>query len=165
MYCSKCTQDKAISEFYISKGVVSKPCKQCRRDKAKERLEKLGREEVNRRNRESWSKNYKKKERVQIPDWVKKISKNVSKRSKLQKGKRIGSKHIMLMYAKQKGKCYYTGIDMVIGDFLRKPSVDRLNSTKDYTTTNSVLCCCSINLAKNSSSEEEFIGFLEQIRK
>lgn len=165
MYCSKCEEEKEAKDFYFSKGVISKPCKQCRRVKANERIRNLGREEVNRRNRESWAKKYKKTKRVQIPDWVKKLAKNVSKRSKLQKGKRVSSKHIMLMYAKQKGKCYYTGIDMIIGDFLRKPSVDRLNSTKDYTTTNSVLCCCSINLAKNSSSEEEFIDFLEQIRK
>lgn len=165
MYCNKCNQEKAVSDFYISKGVISKPCKSCRRKKANDRIVNIGKEPLNKRRRELWKKNYKRKNRVQLPDWVKKLSKNVYERSKVKGGKGVTSKHILLLYGKQQGKCYYTGIDMKIGDFLRKPSIDRVNSLKGYTTANVVLCCHSINLAKNNSSEKEFKKFLKELTK
>lgn len=164
MYCKKCKQEKEVGDFYISKGVVSKPCKECRRIKANERLDKIGRDQVNKRRREKYVSVKGKKKKTLLPDWVKKLSASISKRAKAKLGSKITSKNIMLMYARQEGKCFYTGVDMIIGDFLRKPSIDRVNSKKGYTTANTVLCCHSINLAKNSSGYEEFKNFLEEIK-
>lgn len=164
MYCNKCGQNKEVGDFYISKGVVSKPCKVCRRKKALERLDKIGRDQLNKERRKNYISKKGRKKRVLLPDWVKRLSASISKRPKASLGTKITSKNIMLMYARQQGKCFYTGVDMVIGDFLRKPSVDRVNSKKGYTTANTVLCCHSINLAKNSSGYEEFKVFLEEIK-
>lgn len=67
----------------------------------------------------------------------------------------------------QNGKCYYTGIEMIIikeGKHPQHPSLDRINSDKGYTKDNVVLCCQSINFAKHSYSKEEFINFLNLIK-
>lgn len=58
-------------------------------------------------------------------------------------------------YKKQEGKCYYTGVEMVvrrIGDQPYNPldmSIDRMDSSKGYIPTNIVLCCYGINVLKS----------------
>lgn len=56
----------------------------------------------------------------------------------------------------QNNKCYYTGIEF--NPFKRKHtlSMDRLDSTKGYTTDNVVLCIWIVNSMKNNSSLEDF---------
>ena len=71
------------------------------------------------------------------------------------------------LWEKQDGKCYYTGIDMVIvkeGKHPQHPSLDRIDSEKGYTKDNVVLCCQSINFAKHSYKIEDFLSFLKLIK-
>ncbi|MED5076394.1 hypothetical protein P9851_03575 [Geobacillus stearothermophilus] len=77
-------------------------------------------------------------------------------------------KLIKHFYAVQKGKCFYTGIQMEIpqqehdnNDY--SVSIDRLDNTKGYTPDNIVLCCNIVNRMKNALSYEKFIELCDKI--
>ena len=57
----------------------------------------------------------------------------------------------------QKGKCYFTGLDMTFNvNDLRGLSIDRLDSSIGYTVENTILVTCFINTAKNRMNENDF---------
>jgi hypothetical protein len=66
---------------------------------------------------------------------------------------------LISQWEKQKGKCYYTGWQMELNSDLTNfhPTLERLDSSKDYTPENVVLCCRQTNWAKNSYSMKDFI--------
>lgn len=67
----------------------------------------------------------------------------------------------------QKGKCYYTGLDMNFTFSLSLPkqmSLDRIDSSKGYTKDNVVLCCQFINYAKHDYKLEDFLAFLKELK-
>lgn len=71
------------------------------------------------------------------------------------------------LWNNQKGKCYYTNLDMNFTYSLSLPkqmSVDRKNSTIGYTLDNCVLCCQFINYAKHDYKMEDFLEFLKELR-
>jgi dUTP pyrophosphatase len=61
-------------------------------------------------------------------------------------------KFLMELYDKQKGKCYYSGLELNINKSseveYNTMSVDRMNTKKGYTKNNIVLCLNSINMFK-----------------
>lgn len=68
----------------------------------------------------------------------------------------------------QDGKCYYTGLDMNFTYNLSLPkqmSLDRKDSNKGYTKDNCVLCCQFINYAKHDYKMEDFLEFLQELKK
>lgn len=79
----------------------------------------------------------------------------------------INVEFIEQLWVEQEGKCFYTGIEMKHSAFKKDPfqvSIDRVDSKKDYTEDNTVLCCQSINYAKNSYKVVEFTLFLEALK-
>jgi len=68
----------------------------------------------------------------------------------------------------QKGKCFYSNIDMNLTARKKEPfqvSIDRIDSNKNYTKDNTVLCCQSINYMKNDYSLEDFSRFLKSLQE
>ena len=67
----------------------------------------------------------------------------------------------------QRGRCFYTGIRFEVTSELRgmrRPSIDRRDSSKGYTRENVVLCLIAVNYAKNAWPEGEFLRLLDDIR-
>lgn len=70
------------------------------------------------------------------------------------------------LWIKQNGRCYYTGVELNSTWNKKHPqqvSVDRLNTKSGYTVENIVLCCQSINYAKNCYDLIVFEEFLKNI--
>lgn len=64
------------------------------------------------------------------------------------------------LYIKQEGKDFYTGLPFKT---LRDISVDRIDSSKSYTTDNVVLTDISVNIMKGTLEKDEFINICKQI--
>jgi hypothetical protein len=66
------------------------------------------------------------------------------------------------MWAKQKGRCYWWGIELVASSGLRdpqRPSIDRLDCSKGYYPDNVVIACLAANLARSDTTVERFREF------
>lgn len=60
--------------------------------------------------------------------------------------------------------CYYTGVDLVLEPGKENTvSLDRLDSSKDYTKDNVVFCCWYVNEMKNDYSIDDFVRRCENI--
>ena len=76
------------------------------------------------------------------------------------------------LYKKQKGKCFYTGIEMQLSYSTKtykvcpptQLSVDRLDSAKGYEKNNIVLCIFCINNFKGEMSIEEFNYIVNKLK-
>ena len=69
-------------------------------------------------------------------------------------------------------RCYYCGIEPK--QFLKKKGakfgviyngIDRMNNFESYTIENSVSCCKFCNLGKNRFTKEEFMNWIQHIKK
>jgi len=72
------------------------------------------------------------------------------------------------IYKRQKGKCYWSGLEMKpssVNKYPLQPSLDRIDNSKGYTKDNVVLCCLSFNLGRNSLSKEAFEEFILEIKR
>jgi hypothetical protein len=70
------------------------------------------------------------------------------------------------LFNKQEGKCFYTGLDLLAYNNSSNDlcvSIDRINSTKDYTTDNVVFCCWIINRIKTDLSIKDFVNYCSLI--
>jgi hypothetical protein len=78
------------------------------------------------------------------------------------------------LWDKQNGKCVYSGLDMdipenskweTIGDNKNpiQASVDRIDSSKGYTTDNIQFICMIANLAKSNFDEESFLQYCRAV--
>ena len=68
------------------------------------------------------------------------------------------------LYNKQKGRCFYSGIQMVSEiNSPYKISIDRVDSKKGYQKDNIVLCCWVVNKIKNNLSVEDFINICQKV--
>jgi hypothetical protein len=66
------------------------------------------------------------------------------------------------LWNKQDGKCFYSGVEMVLPKFgaARSPnlaSLDRQDSSRGYTQNNVVWCGWGCNRAKSNMTEEQFV--------
>jgi len=60
--------------------------------------------------------------------------------------------------------CYYTGMQLTLeSNFPNTISFDRIDSNKDYTQDNVVLCMVDINYAKNDLSKDNFIQMCRDV--
>ena len=102
-------------------------------------------------------------------------AKSRSKRIKMPEQFNLTIEYLHDLYNKQGGKCYYTGWQMSaasIGEINKtrterinpfKISVDRLDSTKGYSTDNVVLCCAWVNRAKGTATHKQFIDMCKAV--
>lgn len=76
--------------------------------------------------------------------------------------KTITKEDIKRIYKKQNGLCYWLEIplDITFTDKLRQPSIDRLDNSRGYEPDNIVLTCKFANLGRQSSTEEDFLNFI-----
>jgi len=150
--CFKCKEIKPIEEFSKNRSTFDgyqKCCKECFS------------------NYESVKKGYIKKSNESKSDLKVYLR---HKTSYLERKCKIKNLHFDLtkeflfdLYIKQKGKCFYTGLDIkhnVGCHQFDSISVDRLNPNIGYTQDNIVLAAFAINSFKGMMSEEEFKKYL-----
>ena len=73
---------------------------------------------------------------------------------------------LLNQYNKQNGKCYYTGrvMDLRINS-INSLSIDRIDSGKNYSKDNIVLCCSIVNFMKKKSNIQDFIDACIDVAK
>lgn len=101
-------------------------------------------------------------------------------RAYINQGRASNQKHKMSLtpqclrkiWEKQNGICPYTGIKMILPRntldhtkirSLKKASLDRIDSSKEYTEENIEFVCMAINIAKNNFKKEEMKSFIQEI--
>ena len=93
-----------------------------------------------------------------LTDMAKKLLSN-SKKSYLHRpnidGYNLTKEYIQELLEKQGYKCYYTGVDLKMGDKLTNPTLDRIDSSKGYIKGNVVVCTEIANIMKNDLSISE----------
>lgn len=145
--CSKCKEEKLLSEFYFSKrkGKCVGHCQKCRSEyfRTKYKLTK------------SWIFYHR--------AW------NIKKQKGQGKGIPIMpnlKEHLVNLWEHQKGICFYTGRKMELAGFRTNPNamtVDRMNPNMGYVEGNLVLCCWIANRTKSKYTYEEVIAFCKDI--
>lgn len=102
-------------------------------------------------------------------NWQKKIADQVLMRGKLANLgiNRITIDYINYLYKKQKGKCYWLGIDLDLINVgtLRYVSLDRLNNKKPYIKGNVVLSTRFANLGRNIATKDDMFIFVNNYLK
>ena len=95
--------------------------------------------------------------------WKNAVNRHISRKSNSHIKCELTYDDVVQIYDNQNGKCYYTGLEMVLlgAKSPYKISIDRIDSNKNYSVDNCVLCCQCINYAKNMYSVEEFRLFLK----
>lgn len=64
------------------------------------------------------------------------------------------------IYIEQEGKCFYTGLPMVIGKKqMNSASLDRMDSSQPHTKWNCVLCALEVNFSKNNFDMDEYLKY------
>jgi hypothetical protein len=144
--CIVCNRILDTCEFYISGHRFSSRCKTCAKNESKTRRKKLN-----------------------INSDVNKILKHRLQQTRGGAKQRKKEVFITLedletIFEKQKGKCFYTGKDMSLKiNDLNCVSIDRIDSSKDYTLDNIVLCRWVINNMKMQLSVKELLGLCQEI--
>lgn len=151
--CTVCGCKREENEFIAGKNL----CKRCSNNQNKKR--RLI-------NRDKYNENHKKWVKANIENWlrVKLISINSNNRNKNRKIE-ITIDDLVDIWRKQNGKCALTGIAMTHEAGLKSASIDRKDSILGYTLENVQLVCKTINLGKNTYSNNEMITFIDDIRK
>ena len=96
------------------------------------------------------------------------VTLNSARQRCLRSGKQfdLTKEFILDLFEKQQGKCFYTGIDLLIvpdESNYHCLSIDRLDSNKSYIKDNVVLCCWIINRIKSNLSVKDFIQYCSLI--
>ena len=95
--------------------------------------------------------------------------KGIEKGNKKRKEITIDTEYIKQVWEEQQGKCFYTGIELVLPKSFTKtnnplsPSIDRIDSSKGYIPGNIQIVHKQANFMKQSLSHEEFINFCKLI--
>ena len=159
--CKICKKTKKLSEFYIDRKYtynLKKHCKSCADSQNKNYLKKTIRYGYN------WQKfiisNIKKSNSIA------RLSEKYDKDFNLEAMSEITIDFLTKLKEKQNNKCNWFGVDIDFSrnDWLRSPSLDRLDNDKGYTRDNVVLTCRSANLARNKSTVEEMGNFLSELK-
>lgn len=177
--CTKCGDEKQLSTVYFqmkTKNRFSSVCKVCIAKYDKEyrcRPKVKARNGIKLKNWYSSHKNIvnKKCKAWNENNWVKRLFGSIKRHAKVKEinGKTcefsITPEHIERLWNDQSGLCYFTKVPMTTKMYkLETVSVDRLDSSRGYTTDNIVLSTKAINLAKGSYSAKEFMAFLEKVK-
>lgn len=170
--CSCCKVEKSVSEFHKSKtqkhGVNSR-CKICAGDAAKEwananrdkRLIQCRIYEA--KNKDAIKERKKnKRESMTFDDRFKLLIKNARDRKEYVVS--IDAEYLQSVYESQEGLCAYTKLPLLaIGNQLNTMSLDRVDSSKDYTSDNIQLVCVAINKMKLNYTEDQFIQLCQLV--
>lgn len=74
---------------------------------------------------------------------------------------------LLELFQKQNGRCYWLGIPMVVSEIKRdprRPSVDRLDTSRGYVHGNIVLTCQFANMGRSTFGAEDFRVFIEELK-
>ena len=164
--CTKCDLSKSVLEFHKSKTQkhgVSSICKRCANLAAKkwsnENRDKrlLNSRIYEKNNKESISARKKvKRESMTLDDRFKHLIKNAKSRKEYLVS--VNDLYLQKVYEDQKGLCAYTKLPLLAaGNQLNTMSLDRIDSSKDYTEDNIQLVCVAINKMKLDMTEDRFI--------
>ena len=170
--CTCCKVEKSITEFYKSKtqkyGVNSR-CKKCAINVAKEwaksnpdkRLVQCRIYEA--KNKDAIKKRKKnKRESMTFDDRFQLLIKNARARKEYVVS--VDAKYLQSVYESQEGLCAYTKLPLLaIGNQLNTMSLDRVDSSKDYTEDNVQLVCVAINKMKLNYTEDQFIQLCQLV--
>ena len=78
---------------------------------------------------------------------------------------KIGLKYLNKLYEEQKGKCFYSGVEMKLTSETHADpfliSVDRISSPLGYVEGNIVLCCLGMNWLKNRHTPDILFNSLK----
>lgn len=91
---------------------------------------------------------------------------NTRSSNKKLEGFNITREFLSDLLLRQNGKCYYTGVEMmmILGND-NSVSIDRKDPNLGYTTENVVLCTRKVNRMKSDATVEELIQFCKNILK
>src|SRR3990167_4175518 len=98
--CKKCGESKGQDQFYLDKGHLSSPCKECRRKSVKERTRRLG-----------GNPEWKKKEALRVSEWKKNHQKETFHTN--QKWRNRIRMECLNAYGGKKPKCICCGEDEI----------------------------------------------------
>ncbi len=81
----------------------------------------------------------------------------------------LSLEYLKELWSIQEGKCAYSDIEMDLYEYKSRnipttASLDRVDSQRGYVKGNVHFVCFSLNLAKSTFSDAEFLEFLEKIR-
>lgn len=92
---------------------------------------------------------------------------NIKKRSKLPISNDLRD-HLIELWLYQNGKCYYTGVEMVLKGYLDNienlMTIDRIDSRIGYVKGNLVLCCSIVNKIKQNLTIPDLLKWSDLIR-
>ena len=82
----------------------------------------------------------------------------------------ISAQDLKDVWDKQKGICPYTGIEMKLKEYTGPScpyngSIDRIDSSKNYSKDNIEYVCLSVNYAKNEFSKDEMLKFFQSVKQ
>lgn len=76
----------------------------------------------------------------------------------------IPIERLIAMYERQKGRCFYSGVQMEWGCRSELGcTVDRIDSAAGYSEANVVLCCYRMNMMKHVQSADAFIDWCSKV--
>lgn len=154
--CTRCNSIKNENEFYRPNR--STICKECHLNITRE-YKKKKRQDVGYRVGEGIKQ---KERRVRL--WQNTLL-NDCKSRKLDVD--INIEHINFLFEKQKGKCYWFGVDLIPSENKKhpqQPSLDRLDNKLGYIKGNVVLSCYSANIGRNNNDEHIWKEFVKHIK-
>ena len=82
----------------------------------------------------------------------------------------VSDRDLLAVWQKQKGRCAYSGIELVLNekgsvqDMRFLASLDRINSDRGYEADNVQFISASLNFAKNTLTDTQFREFMDLIR-
>lgn len=142
--CSKCNEEKAVSLFF-KKGIGKDNIQRYRADC-----------------KDCYNSNWKFRMMSNMSS-----SENKRKDGRKIKGDGVNTAFLEKLKEKQKGKCYWLGIDIdfEMKDKLRKPSIDRLDNNKGYDVDNIVLTTVFANTGRRDATTNQMSEFVKTYLK
>ena len=170
--CTCCRLEKNVTEFHISKTQkygVSSRCKKCASAKAREwalanRDKRLVQGRIyEAKNKDAIRERKKnKRESMTFDDRFELLIKNARGRKEYVVS--VDAEYLQSVYESQEGLCAYTKLPLLaIGNQLNTMSLDRVDSSKDYTEDNVQLVCVAINKMKLNYTEDQFIQLCQLV--
>jgi hypothetical protein len=153
--CSKCKLNKLEEDFYRPNR--SSICKICHLENTKEykRKKRLNAEFIK-------NEALKQRER-RVRLWQNTLLHDCKNRNK---NVDIDVDYINFLFEKQKGRCFWFGVELLpshIKKHPQQPSLDRLDNNLGYVKGNVVLACYSANIGRNETDKDTWINFLKLI--
>lgn len=158
--CSKCKLTFPVEMFNKSNDVFICYCRKCQSDVAREwRLKNLDkvkqREKLYRSSNRDQIRSHQKK---YMERWISRLNSRFVCWKKRARQREIPFEITLEHLQSMPLVCHYTGHKLVLeSNQWNTISLDRLDSSKGYTSSNVVYCCSFVNLMKHTLSYDEFI--------